>query len=346
MNTCPVPPIRLLTIFTSLLLSMLRTDSLAQTPPAPPDTVQLDDDSVAFLKQRAAPPSVPPPAAVLRENYRRGRLMTQPDLPQVDRVKEYEATGPAGAIPLRMFRGAGTADLATPPVLVFFHGGRWVLGDLDTHDWHCRSIANAGACVVVAVDYRRAPEHVFPAAFDDALAATRWVAKQAAMLKVDPAQLSVGGDSAGGNLAAAVALTLRDEGVKLKSQVLIYPAVDLSMSGDYYGRFTRNLILTDDSMRMFIDYYVPDVALRKDWRASPLLAPSLKGLPPTLIIQAGFDPLAAEGSAYSARLEREGVAVTMKRYPGQMHGFLSNARLLPKALDAVKEIGEFLKAQR
>jgi acetyl esterase len=328
----------------ALIFSMLPTDFLAQTPPVPAEAAQLDKDSVAFLKQRPTPPSVTPPPEVLRENYRRARLTNQPTLPQVDRVKEYEAEGPPGAIPLRLFRGAGTADLAAPPVLVFFHGGGWMLGDLDSHDWLCRSIANAAACVVVAVDYRRAPEHVFPAAFDDALAAVHWVAAHGALLKVDPARLSVGGDSAGGNLAAGVALALRDEGVKLQSEILIYPAVDLSMSGPYYGRFTKNLILTEDAMRMFIDYYVPDVALRKDWRASPLLAPALKSLPPTLIVQAGFDPLAAEGSAYAARLEQEGVPTTVKRYPGQMHGFLSNARLLPKALEAVKEIAEFLQA--
>jgi acetyl esterase len=324
----------------------MHSDLLAQTPPVPADVAELDADSVAFLKQRPTPPSVTPPPEVLRENYRRARLTNQPELPQVDRVKEYEAQGPLGAIPLRVYRGAGTADLARPPVLVFFHGGGWMLGDLDSHDWLCRSLANAAACVVVAVDYRRAPENVFPAAFDDALAAVHWVAAHGALLKIDAARLSVGGDSAGGNLAAGVALALRDNGVKLKSEILIYPAVDLSMSGNYYGRFTKNLILTEDAMRMFIDYYVPDAALRKDWRASPLLAPALQGLPPTLIVQAGFDPLAAEGSAYAARLEQEGVPTTVKRYPGQMHGFLSNARLLPKALDAVKEIAEFLKARQ
>lgn len=330
----------------ALLFSMTPIRIFAQTPSSA-ESAQLDEDSVAFLKQRAAPPAVPPPAEVLRENYRRVRFTNQPDLPQVDRVKDYEAKGPQGAIPLRMFRGIGTADLAVPPVLVFFHGGGWVLGDLDTHEWHCRSIANAAACVVIAVDYRRAPEHVFPAAYDDALAAVHWIADNGALLKIDPSRISVGGDSAGGNLAAGVALALRDERkVKLKSQILIYPAVDLSMSGNYYGRFTKNLILTDDSMKMFIDYYVPDAAARKDWRASPLLAPTLRGLPPALVLQAGFDPLAPEGSAYAARLQQEGVPTVVKLYPGQMHGFLSNARLLPKALEAVQEIATVLKAHQ
>ena len=262
-------------------------------------------------------------------------------------MHEYEAAGPGGPIALRMWRGIGTADMAAPPVLVYYHGGGWMLGDLDSHDWLCRMIANAAQCVVIGVDYRRAPEHVFPAAYDDALAAAHWVAENSARLKIDPARVSVGGDSAGGNLAAAVALTLRDEGkIKLKAQILIYPGVDLSMSGPYYGRFTSNLILTDDAVRMFAGYYVPDPVQRKDWRASPLLATSVQGLPPTLFVLAGFDPLAAEGEAYAARLEQSGVKTTVEHFPGQMHGFMSNARLLPKAYDAVKEIGEALKANQ
>ena len=198
-------------------------------------------------------------------------------------------------------------------------------------------------CVVVGVDYRLAPEHVFPAAFDDALAAVKWVVSNAETLRIDPSKVSVGGDSAGGNLATAVALALRDEGrTKLAAQILVYPAVDLSMSGNYYGHFTKDLILTDDSMRMFIGYYVPNPEQRKDWRASPLLAPSLKGLPSTLVIIAGFDPLGAEDEAFAARLEKEGVPTTVKRYPGQMHGFMSNAKLLPKAYNAIEDIAEVL----
>jgi acetyl esterase len=283
----------------------------------------------------------------LKEAYRKRRLTNQPDLPQVGQVREHQVTWPQGSISVRVYRGASTSLTDTLPVLVYFHGGGWVLGDLDSHDWICRMIANKAECAVVNVDYRLAPEFTFPAAFDDALAATKWVAASADMLRIDHSRISVGGDSAGGNLAAAVTLALRDEGkVLLKSQVLIYPAVDLSMSGDYYGRFTKDFILTDDSMRRFIGYYVPDVAKRKDWRASPLLAPSLKGLPPALVIFAGFDPLTAEGEAYVARLEKEGVSATVKRYPGQMHGFLSNAKLLPKAYDAIDEIAAALKAIR
>jgi len=329
-----------------LLIGVLASSSVfAQgSGPDASGAAQMDADSVAFMKAQLPAPSLLSPPEEVRDARRRARLRNQPDLPQVLQVKEYEATGPAGPIPVRLYRGGGTPATGALPVLVYYHGGGWLLGDLDSHDWTCRSIANKADCAVISVDYRLAPEHPFPAAFDDALAALHWVVAHAADLRIDPSAISVGGDSAGGNLAAAVTLALREEeGIRLKSQILIYPAVDLSMSGDYYGRFTKDLILTDDAMRTFINLYVPDVAQRKDWRASPLLAFSLKGLPPTFVLLAGFDPLRAEGEAYAARLAREGVATTVKRYPGQMHGFLSNARLLPKANDAIADIAAALK---
>ncbi len=312
--------------------------------------MKLDPESQAFLdliKKLGRPPidSLPPMQA--KEVFRRGRMVTQPDLPQIDRVKEYEAKGPHGPIPVRFYRGAGTADMGNLPCHIYYHGGGWVLGDLDSHDWVCRRIANAVQCAVLSVDYRMAPEHVFPAAYDDSLAAVEWAVANAQMLKIDPSRLSVGGDSAGGNLAAAVAIGLRDAGkIKLKSQILVYPAVDLSMSGNYYGKFTREsgLILTDETMKWFIDLYTPKVEQRKDWRASPLHASSLKGLPPALVILAGFDPLCAEGDAFAARLEKEGVKTTVKRYPGQIHGFLSNGKMLPKANDAIEDIAAVMKA--
>jgi acetyl esterase len=308
----------------------------------------LDADSQAFLdllKKLGRPPinSLPPMQA--KEVFRRGRMATQPDLPHVDRVKEYEATGgPNGPVPVRFYRGAGTADMGVLPVHVYYHGGGWVLGDLDSHDWVCRRIANAAQCAVVSVDYRMAPEHVFPAAYEDSLAALKWTVANAAMLKIDPSRVSVGGDSAGGNLAAAMAIACRDgAGPALKAQILVYPAVDLSMSGDYYGRFTKDLILTDETMKWFIDLYAPNAAQRKDWRASPLLAASLGGLPPALVLLAGYDPLCAEGEAYAKALQGAGCDVTVTRYPGQLHGFLSNGKLLPKANEAIDDIAGVLK---
>ena len=312
--------------------------------------MQLDPEAQAYLdliKKLGRPPidSLPPMEG--KEVFRRGRMVMQPDLPQVDRVKEYVGKGPHGVIPLRFYRGAGTADAGALPCHIYYHGGGWVLGDLDSHDWVCRKIANSAQCAVLSVDYRMAPEHNFPKAYDDSLAAVEWVVANASMLKIDPSRLSVGGDSAGGNLAAAVALWLRDSGkIKLRSQILVYPAVDLSMSGNYYGKFKRDsgLVLTDETMKWFIDLYIPNAEQRKDWRASPLLAASLKGLPPALVLLAGFDPLCAEGEAYAARLEKEGVKTTVKRYPGQIHGFLSNGKMLPKANDAIEDIAAVMKA--
>ena len=310
--------------------------------------MSLDADSQAFLdliKKLGRPPidSLPPVQA--KEVFRRGRMVTQPDLPQVDRVKEYDADGPHGPVPLRFYRGAGTADLGALPCHIYYHGGGWMLGDLDSHDWVCRRIANGAQCAVLSVDYRMAPEHIFPAAYDDSLAAVHWAVANAGKLAIDPARLSVGGDSAGGNLAAAVAIGLRDEGrVKLKAQILVYPAVDLAMTGAY-GRFTRDsgLVLTDETMRWFIDLYIPNVEQRKHWRASPLHAASLKGLPPTLVLLAGYDPLFAEGEVYAAKLKAAGVEVKVATYPGQIHGFLSNGKMLPQANNAIDDIVAAMK---
>jgi acetyl esterase len=309
--------------------------------------MKLDDDSQAYLdliKKLGRPPLNSLPPLEGREMYRRGRMATQPDLPHVDRVKDFEVPGPNGPIGVRFYRGAGTHEKGALPVLVYYHGGGWVLGDLDSHDWVCRRIANAAQCAVLSVDYRMAPEHVFPAAFDDSLAALRWTVDNASRLKIDPSRVAVGGDSAGGNLAAAVAIAARDSGSpRLAAQILVYPAVDLSMSGDYYGRFTEDLILTDDTMRWFIDLYLPIADQRKDWRASPLLAESLANLPSTLVLLAGFDPLCAEGELYAEKLKAAGNNVSVTRYPGQLHGFLSNGKLLPKAELAIKDIAAALE---
>jgi acetyl esterase len=295
------------------------------------------------MAMQPPPPANPPAPERAREASRRLRLLSQPDLPHVGEVREFAAPGAAGPIPLRAYRGSGTTSGEVLPALVYYHGGGWVVGDLDSHDWTCRMIANAADCAVISVDYRLAPEHPFPAAYDDSLAATKWVAANAATLRIDPARISVGGDSAGGNLAAAVAIALRDDGaIRLKTQVLTYPIVDLTAT--YEERFAQGVALTNGSMRFYIDAYAPDTAQRKDWRASPMLAASLKGLPPALIVVAGFDPLCAEGEAYAARLAKEGVATKVARYPGQMHGFASRAKLLPKAYDAIADMAALLKA--
>jgi acetyl esterase len=302
----------------------------------------MDPDSIAFMAMQPPPPAVAPTPNEAREIMRQGRLVNQPDLPQVAHIREGAAAGPAGPIPVRLYRGAGTRLTDSLPVHVYFHGGGWVIGDLDSHDWTCRMVANGAQCAVVSVDYRLAPEHPFPAAYDDAVAATRWVAANAAMLGVDPKRISIGGDSAGGNLAAAAALTLRGSDIALRAQVLTYPVTDVTCA--HYGTYTEGVALTDERMRAYIEHYVPDSAMRKDWRASPLFAASLKGLPPALVILAGFDPLYAEGAAYAKRLRDDGVATTVREFPGQMHGFVSRAKISPKAYDAVADMVTLLNA--
>ncbi|MFA6266543.1 MAG: alpha/beta hydrolase [Pseudolabrys sp.] len=318
------------------------------TSPATPYRASLgemDAESRAFMALQPPPPVVPPTPDLAREGMRRARPFNQPDLPHVAVTREYQVPGNGGPIPVRHYRGLGAFPDEALPVQVYFHGGGWVIGDLDSHDWVCRAVANAASCAVVSVDYRLAPEHRFPAAFDDALAATKWVAANAKLLNIDPAHISVGGDSAGGNLAAAVAIALRgDSAVKLRSQILTYPIVDVTFR--YDERFEKGVALTNGGMRDFIDKYVPDAAQRRDWRCSPMFAESLKGLPPALVILAGYDPLYDEGAAYAARLAADGVAVTVTRYPGQMHGFVSRPKLLPKSLDAIADIAAFMKTHQ
>lgn len=316
----------------------------ATTAPFRASLGDMDPESSAYMALQPPPPATPPTPEMAREGMRRARPFNQPDLPHVGLTREYSVQGQGGAFQVRYYRGVRTFADEALPVQVYFHGGGWVIGDLDSHDWVCRAVANAANCAVVSVDYRLAPEHVFPAAFDDAVTATQWVAANAAMLKIDPARIFVGGDSAGGNLAATVALALRDDGrIRLRGQVLTYPIVDLTF--DYDKRFEKGVALTNGGMRDFIDHYVPDAAQRRDWRCSPLFAQSLNGLPPALVILAGFDPLYDEGEIYAGRLTAEGVAVTVSRYPGQMHGFVSRPKLLPKSLEAVTDIAAFMEAQ-
>ena len=307
------------------------------------DLGEMDADSIAFMAMQPKPPAVPPTPEMAREGMRRLRPVNQPDLPHVAMVREYQVSGPGGPIPVRTYRGIGTFPDEALPVQVYFHGGGWVIGDLDSHDWVCRAVANAAKCAVVSVDYRLAPEHRFPAAYDDALAVTQWVSANARLLNIDPAAISVGGDSAGGNLAAAVAIALRDHGsVKLRAQILTYPIVDLTWR--YDARFADGVALTNGGMHAFIEHYVPQAGQRRDWRCSPLYAASLKGLPPALVVLAGFDPLYDEGEAYAARLASEGVEVKVTRYPGQMHGFVSRPKLLPKSYNAIADIAAFMTA--
>jgi acetyl esterase len=228
---------------------------------------------------------------------------------------------------------------------VFFHGGGWVIGDLDSHDVVCRKLAHEGELIVISVDYRLAPEHKFPAAVDDAITATTWIASNAKQLGIDAARLTVGGDSAGGNLAAVVALSARDgNGPAIAGQVLIYPATDFAMTHGSHREPETSILLTHTVIKWFRDHYLNNTADGQDWRASPAHAKTLAGLPPAYVMTAGADPLRDEGNEYAERLKDSGVAVTYRTYPGQFHGFFTMGKLLQQANVAASDIGVWLKA--
>ena len=256
-----------------------------------------------LMEERGVPPTHTLSPTDARAFYRQRRTFTQPDPPEVGTVRDLEARGPAGPIPLRSYRPAGSSPDAVLPVLVYYHGGGWVIGDLDTHDVLCRQLCNQSGCALIAVDYRMAPENRFPAAVDDAVAATRWVRAQAAALKVDASRLAVGGDSAGGNLAAVVALVAREAGdLPIAFQLLIYPATDMRRGHPSHQANGQGYLLTSDTMTYFHDHYIPDKAQDLDWRASPLLHPDLSRLPPAFVLTAGYDPLRDEGLQYAHAL--------------------------------------------
>jgi len=261
----------------------------------------------------------------------------------VARVETRTVPGPRGEIPVRVYAPEGRAPL---PALVYFHGGGWVIGNLETHDGLCRHLANAAGALVVSVDYRLAPEHPFPAPGEDAYTATRWVAANAGALGGDARRIAVGGDSAGGNLAAVVSLMARDRGgPPLVFQLLVYPVTDApSANTASYRENAEGYFLTARMMRWFWNHYCgknPDLS---DPYLCPLRARDLKRLPPALVITAEFDPLRDEGEAYAARLREAGNQADLKRYPGMIHGFFGMGPLLTKAREATKEAASALRA--
>ena len=288
-----------------------------------------------FIEQRGIPPTHTLSPQEARRFYRDRRAVLQPEPQAVAKVEELQASGPHGPIPLRLYRPLPAAAGALP-VLVFYHGGGWVIGDLDTHDSLCRELANAAGCAVVAVDYRMGPEHRFPAAVDDALAATHWVHRQAGALGLDAARLAVGGDSAGGNLAAVVAIAARESGdLPIAFQLLIYPATDMRRGAPSHTTNGQGYMLTKDTISYFHDHYITDVAHDLNWRASPLLHTDLSNLPPALVLTAGFDPLRDEGLEYAARLTEAGNRASYVCFERQIHGFITMGRVLDEANTAV-----------
>ena len=291
-----------------------------------------------LIAEKGIPPTHTLPVEKAREYYLVRRQVTQPVPPEVAEVRDLQAPGPARPIPLRMYRPTGSQKGEVLPVLVYYHGGGWVIGDLDTHDTLCRELANGSGCAVVAVDYRMGPEVRFPGAVEDALAATRWVHANAAQLGVDGTRLAVGGDSAGGNLACVVGLSARDSGdLPIAFQLLIYPATD--QRHDVYPSRAANgrgYLLEKDTMDWFHDHYIDDPKNDLDWRASPMLHADHRNLPPAFVLVAGFDPLRDEGIAYADKLSQSGNRADLVSFERQIHGFITMGKVIDEANTAVQ----------
>ena len=253
----------------------------------------------------------------------------------VAEVQNRTVPGPAGPIAVRVYRPIAKETL---PALIYFHGGGFVICSLDTHDRECRSLANTSGCAVISVDYRLAPESKYPAAVEDAYAATQYVAEHAAEFGIDPQRIAVGGDSAGGNLATVVATLARDRGGPLlRFQLLIYPLVDFADNSPSMQQYAQDYFLTRESMDWFTDCYLSNRATGLEPTASPMNATDVRGLPPAMILTAEYDPLRDQGEAYARKLQSAGVAVELKRYDGMIHAFFSFSGVIETAKVALAD---------
>jgi acetyl esterase len=284
-----------------------------------------------------------PPLPELRQQLRTMVALMDEPAPTLARIEDFRIPGPARPMPARVYDSASPGSPARP-VVAYFHGGGWVQGDLETHHGLCARLALRSGAVIVAVDYRLAPENTFPAAVEDCFAAYRWLRSHAAELGGDPARVAVAGDSAGGNLSAVVSqLAARADLPVPTCQVLIYPAVDMSLETESHRELEHGHIIPRDRILWYMEQYLPGGANRHDPRASPLRVPDLEGQPPTLIITAGFDPLRDEGHAYAERLRAAGVDVVYHEYAGQIHAFISLTKAIPQGLTCTFEVGDYLK---
>jgi acetyl esterase len=296
------------------------------------------------MDAQGAPPlaSLTPAQARIGSAERFRALGGEPET--LARVEDHFVPGPAGDIPVRLYAREQGGQL---PALIYFHGGGFVLGNLDTHDPVCRALAKESGAAVIAVDFRLAPEHKFPAAVEDAHAATKWVGANAQRLGIDPNRIVIGGDSAGGNLATVIAMRCRDAGgPPLAMQVLIYPVTDMSsFETASYREFEEGYFLGQAEMAWFGDHYLPSPEAARNPEASPLLAADLTRLPPALVITAEFDPLRDEGEAYAKRLQQAGVPVKLTRYAGTIHGFVVMRGVLSDGRQAIREVAQFIRTQ-
>lgn len=311
---------------------------------APPEldgqTLAPDIHALIWLAARARGDSLAEgtdPAEARVQRLAEARVVAERPTIPMERVEPVEIPGPAGTIPGRLYVPE-TAEGGPLPLLVYFHGGGWVIGDLDTHDSPCRFVAAHAGAAVLAIDYRLAPEHPFPAAVEDAFAAYSWAQANAARLGADPGRIAVGGDSAGGNLAAVVCLLARDEDVQPPAmQLLIYPVAETGRELPSRQTFRDGFILTRRDMAYYEDRYLPPGSDRNDPRVAILQADDLGGLPPAYVATAGFDPLRDEGDAYAERLREAGVRVALHRHPGLVHTFINLTAVSPTSRAAMLE---------
>ena len=310
----------------------------------------LDPQAQALMQlmvEKGVPPVYTLTPTEARESYRSRRTFTQPDAPEVFKVEDKVASANGLNVPVRVYHPPAAQTQKNLPGLVYLHGGGWTIGDLDTHDVLCRSLCLEAEVVVVSVDYRMGPEHKFPAAYEDTLAAFNWTVSHAESLGIDPQRLAIGGDSAGGNLSAAACIGLRDNpevAVQPAYQLLIYPATIMWQDTPSYHANGKDYMLTKESIAYYTDNYLSRREDAKDWRASPQFANSHKNLPPAFVMTAGFDPLRDEGLMYADALSKAGVSTQYVCFERQIHGFITMGRVMQEANTAVSLCASVLKA--
>jgi acetyl esterase/lipase len=326
-----------------------RAKRLIAGPPLRRDGLELDLDTQMLLRlaqRHPAPPLSRRTVAQARADLLRDTATVAGSRIPLAEVRETTVAGAEGPLRARMYVPEEAAGMAAAgPLVLYFHGGGWTCGDLDSHDQPCRALARSCGARVLSVDYRLAPEHSFPAPVEDALAAFRDVAGRAGELDVDPARIAVAGDSAGAHLAAVIAQQTAAAGGPLPAfQLLVYPVTDLVNVSESRRAFAEGFVLTRRNMDWYEDHFLGEHGDRRDPRASPLLAGSLRGCPPAMVVTAGFDPLRDEGEAYAHALRSAGVSTILRRYPGFVHGFIHMFAVGRGADRAVGEIGGVLRA--
>ena len=306
------------------------------------------DPQAQALMQLMIDKGVPPVNSMTpveaRSSYRSRRTFTQPDAPEVFKVEDKVVSYEGVNVPVRVYHPHAAQSQAALPGLVYLHGGGWTVGDLDTHDVLCRSLCLQADIVVVSVDYRMGPEHKFPAAYDDTVAAFNWTVAHAASLGIDASRIAIGGDSAGGNLSAAACLGLRGQAVQPAFQLLIYPATIMWQDTASYHANGKGYMLTQESIAYYTENYLRNREDAKDWRASPQLAESHAGLAPAFVMTAGFDPLRDEGLMYANALSKAGVSAQYICFQRQIHGFITMGRVMQEANTAVSLCASVLRA--